>query len=352
MGVFLQVLGILFLLLILLVIGGILLIRARLRSALKGLEDLKYGVTPARIHLHRRQELEWKDPAAAAASLDAIRGLGFQEVGPFGIEEMDFIRMHALVRPDDHAYAVVYEHDKVGVWVDFVTRYEDGTSITYANTAQGGEVDQRPGHGTVRAPGLDPPALYRRFLAERPQRAMKTPSADDFQTTFERAYADEMDWRNSRGGPTEEEIRAVAAASGEEIDEATLAAAREALAEQAAAGLQEALMERFLEKTTLSASRWEELRDRVVFVHDRLTAEMTVSTFTDWTEPPDDEDEAWEKRLQDVRDTSPRASFAAWNEAAPEGRRFERIDTLTEPVPADVYVAPEQDWEEEDPDEE
>jgi hypothetical protein len=232
---------------------------------------------------------------------------------------------------------VVYEHPQAGVWMDLVSRYQDGTSVTYSNTAQGSGMDQRPGHSITREQGASPEAMFERLLRERPQRPLAPHTAESFQAVFEKAYADEMDWRNSRGGPTEEEVRAVLRQSGEEPTEEQIAQTREVLAAQALAGLQEALEERFREETTMSVSQWEEVEDLLVYIHDRLTPEMVLETFNEWV------DEESEAAMVPPAAASPREAFAILNTSLPEGRRFRKVGELSRPVAADVYAGSEEE---------
>jgi hypothetical protein len=346
MSVFFQVLGIVCFTAVLLVgllFGALLLFRKKLKNALEGLSDLKYMETPNRLHLRPETELEWKDAAAVAGHVEALTAAGFQSIGLFGTEELDYLRIHALCHEEQRTYAVVYEHDKAGVWVDLVTRYEDGTSLTYATTGEGAGLDQRPGHGITRVAGAEPVALYQRMLNERPQRPMKPVSAADFRPSFEAAFAEEMDWRNSRGGPTEEEVRALAEADGEEITDEVLELTRQRMAAQAAAGLTEAIQERFLATTTLTVSEWERVRDSLVIVHDRLLPEQVVSCYFQELVDDDDEDDdqtesEYERREAEARAGTPREVFARWNEALPESQRYRLLGSVAEPVPGDVYV--------------
>ena len=339
MAVFFQIVGVLFCLFVLLVVGGILFVRYKLRQALQSLASAAPVGTPPRIHLDRLITPEWKDASATTALVDPLRGIGFQDAGLYCVREMPDLRLQALSQPTESVYAVVYEHPTAGVWLDLVCRYQDGTSLTYLNTRQGAGLEQRPGHGKMRAPGLEAVPLYQRMLAERPQRPLLPAPPEEFLTIFEQAYAEEMDWRNSRGGPTEAEVRAVLAESGTEATPEQIAATQEMLAYQALEGLEEALRERFLHTSTLSAAEWETIRERVVFVHDRLPADSVEDLFEEWLGMEVEE-------LADVGVPpvgSVRERFAQRNAAFANGKGFRKIGEVTEPVPTDVYVAPEED---------
>lgn len=351
MTIFLQVLGAIFLTLVLLVVGAFFYIRGRIRRGLKefaeGLEELAEigdAETPVRIHLRRRELLEWNDAATVEEQAAALRGLGFQDAGRYEVPEIAALRLEALTQPETSVYGVVYEHDRAGIWIDLVSRYEDGTSVTYASTGQGGGLDQRPGHSVTRHDGMPAAELYRRLLAERPGRPLSAVSEAAFPRAFEQAYADSIDWRNSRGGPTDEELRAVAAASGRPLSEETLELLREQMRAKALAGLEASLRERFLEETAMPAAEWEEIRERVVFIHDRMTREGVAETFTTWTaeecgEEEEDEEDEEDEREFEVPEGTPRQAFAALNAGLPEERRFRKIGEVSRPVEADVYCA-------------
>jgi hypothetical protein len=338
MALFLQIIGFLFLLFVVLVIGVILLIRWKLKQFVKGLEGLTADSvsTPSRISLVPDTNLVWKDPTGARALMDDFRTLGFTDAGSYVVPELAVLRLHALTKTEESAYAVVYEHDVAGVWIDIVTRYEDGTSITYSTARKGGELDQRPGHSCTRDPEASPSVLYQRFLAERPQRAMETVAAEDFVQRFEQAYADSMDWRNARGGPTEEEIRAIAESSGEEYSEDMVKAIREQKRLEAMDGLRQAIQERFLKESSLSAAEWEEVRDRLVFVHNQLTQAEVGELFDQWV----GDSEVIASRPQEAEGTTAREFFDALVELAPVTREFRKLGTVSDPLEADIYAAP------------
>lgn len=345
MSLFLQILGALCLgavvLLVLLILGWRLMLWGFRKKLLEAVEPFQYSHVPPRLHLGRRPQLEWKDPATAQQQADALRAIGFTDAGFFVPHELPYLRLHALVKPDDSAWAVLYEHDKAGVWLDFFSRYADGTGVTYTTAPMGSEVEPPPGSTKVTEPGADPADLYRRFLAERRPEDLEPVSADAFTWTFEQAYARSMDWRNSRGGPTEEEIRRTLETSGKQVTDEEVAAVRAAQLEQALEGLEVALRERFLATTRLSAAEWEAVEDRLVFIHDLLPEERVALVFYGAQGGDDEDDEDVPEIPRALRGLPARRLFARLNETAPPDRRFEKLDELSEPLPADVYASPE-----------
>jgi hypothetical protein len=131
--------------------------------------------------------------------LDGLTWTGYRPAGSFAVAEMGGLPIHFAVKPSQCAVAAVYEHPEAGVWFDLFTRYQDGTSFTFATSRKGAGLDQRPGHPTVRAPGLDAAAAHTRFLRERPAGTMKSYSALEVPGIFIDAYAEAMAWRKQRG---------------------------------------------------------------------------------------------------------------------------------------------------------
>jgi len=160
--------------------------------------------------------------------------------------------------------------------------------------------------------------------------------ASEFREVFERAYADEMDWRLSRGGATEEEIRRMALASGEEYSDEQIAATLELQRWEAIESLNTALRKRFAEETTMSVAEWDRISDELLFIHDDLSADELRDMVEDWfSEDPD--------QYRWPEDLPGRETFATVIAQIPENRRPRRVGTVSEPVEADVYTA-SQEW--------
>jgi hypothetical protein len=189
----------------------------------------KGGLTRS-IHLRRDDALVLKDPPGVEARVAPLLTLGFGDGGTWVIEELK-LAVRFLAKPDDGIYAAVYDrHPVAGIWVDLVTLFEDGTSITVNDLKRASALDERPGHTKVRIDGATVEELHARLLAERPRKPMLRLTPADIPARFEKAYADEMAWRDARGGPTEDEIRRIAAASGKTITDEQIARAKALLA--------------------------------------------------------------------------------------------------------------------------
>lgn len=328
-------------------------IKRTLLSLKEQLGDMPMAMAvPARVHLQRREKLQWNDEEAANRHLQPLWRLGFQDVGSFEIAEMPDVKLRGLARPEESLWAVVYEHPQAGVWMDFVTRYTDGQStigsLTTSNARQGEELEHQPAHDKIYAPNLSVEELYQRHLAaRRSDMEWQSTVPENYPAEFEKAYASEMDWRHTRG-VSEDELRAVAAKSGVEVTDETLQMLRAAQEAQSVAALSEAVRERFLENTAMPAAEWERLRERLVIIHDRMDATAVANEFHAWAF--DEDGGAYDEEEDDdnTNDTAPppypshlsaRQGFEYLNSTLPPIRRFEQISTVEEPVPADVWRA-------------
>src|SRR5262245_364402 len=288
MATVLQILGLILLVIVAALLLIVVLIWWKVRSVFRNLKGTLEGLqkslapTPSRLHLNRMAAPSWEDSDAIEEFTKPLPKLGFTEAGTYQTVEDEGLGLQAWVNPSKGVTAVVYEHPQAGVWIDLVTHYEDGTRCTYANTAQGGGVEHSPGHIVERFPNMSTEEMYQKLLAERPNKPLKPITADEFVAVFEKAYADEMDWRNSRGGPSEQEIRNGAALMGETYTDEQVSAVREQLERNALNDLGTALRERFLTESQMPAAAWERVRDRLVIIHDRLTPELLDSSLEDW----------------------------------------------------------------------
>lgn len=323
-------------------------LRRKVRAFGRSLNELveTAAVPPFRVKLQRVEECAWNEAAAVRERVEELRGLGFRDVGSFEAPEIT-TALVALVHSDQSAAAVVYEHPKAGVWIDLVTKYADGS--TYAvTTAQPDLLERPPGRILRNYPGLHPRDLYQRLVDERPSGTMLSIAPEDFVEWFERAYADDMEWRGRRGGPTEDEVRAIAARDGQEVTPETIDHLRGLWRAAYSEHLNEQLRAEYLHATSLSAAEWEEMRERLIFVHEYLDADGIVALYEwDWPTADDEEqdDDIWDRQTEEIRQL--RASRDARSvveelnaRLAPE-HRLRKLGDVRQPVAADVYIAPE-----------
>src|SRR6185503_13187954 len=104
-------------------------------------------------------------------------------------------------------------------------------------------------------------------------------------TRFETAYAEEQDWRNSRGGVSEREIRRIASRQGEPADDFTIQLARHVEAARAAAATSEAVKERFFAAAGWDAQQRREVGDALLIIHERTPHDELVDAYLTAADP-------------------------------------------------------------------
>jgi len=153
---------------------------------------------PDTIQLAAAGPKAWKNARSAAAFALPLSDRGFQEAGTYTIREMPGVVVRLMAKSEEHFYAAIYEHPQAGHWMDLVTLYQDGTSVTFTTSKPTG-LAPRPGHPSIHAAGAGPLALYARARAERAKQTMLPTTAENAVHDFERAYAESIAWRKHRG---------------------------------------------------------------------------------------------------------------------------------------------------------
>lgn len=329
------------------------IVRRRMRRLLETLKELEpvpggLEVPPMRIDVERWEDFdEWIDADAVMEKVEAFEELGFERIGEFEIVEID-TSMVALHQPEKRAFGVVYEQPELGVWIDIGSDYEDGRHFT-ASTGRPDLLERPPGNTLINAPELRVPELYERFLRERPSEGMRPVPVEGFTRHFEQEWMKEMTWRGARGGPSAEEIRAVAERDGDEATPEVIEQIRQSWQSEYAEFLSEALREQLLRGGMLSAAEWDDIEDQLLFVHEWSPIRELAEEIVDAEDEADEDvgDDFWEARIAKINRMveefavdSRRESFQRLNAQLPEDVRLEKIRKLKEPVPADVYLTP------------
>src|SRR5262249_29832067 len=136
-------------------------------------------------------------------------------------------------------------------------------------------------------PDADPAHVYKQHLARRPQNGLRPATAERFKADFERAYADEMDWRFERGGVTQDENRNNLKLLCTDTTDEKVKQVHAMQQAQVTQWLQTKLTENYRAMNEISDAKWRKLEPRVIFVHDRMNSEEVKGVFAgflDWEE--------------------------------------------------------------------
>lgn len=181
-------------------------LRTRTGSGAIGLEALDRQPDSIRL---RRRTFEWQNPAAVQNLIGPLLARSFSEVGDFSIAEIPQLKVRFLVKPANSIYACIYERAKAGIWLDLVSRYDDGSIATFTTAADPG-IEHRPQDTMVYAPLLSVDMLYTRMVKERPHGNLARVDAKSVVSLFQDVYREQTEWRKKLGAPTAEVAKAQA----------------------------------------------------------------------------------------------------------------------------------------------
>lgn len=384
MTFFLQLVGAMLVAFVLLVLALYFYIKWKFRSAFGKFAEMLSNlggapIPPFRIKLKPRSEIMEEDDEASdflnePEKFEKIcrecEDLGFEKIDDYYVEDIG-LAMTAYLQRSSSTYGVVYDHPMAGVWCDLVRRYEDSSDWTFGSNQD--TLMDHPDSKTIKFfPELSLAEMYEKFLVESPGEGMVVVNNEDFPKFFERAYAEEMDWRIARGGATEAEIRRICERDGTECTPENVKMIQFQWRSAISIFQSERALKRFRKENDLSRRDWEELSCEAVVVHQEMQAEEILQALDDEFFPgspfdmPDNSDpeyadqrEKWNEQLEQIREqlktTPPQQIFKSMieNRVDPEAI-LEFKGSVEQPIPADIWqrkwkeLEEEDDWDDED----
>lgn len=157
---------------------------------------------PNEIHLIAASMILWKDEDKWREAYNALETHGFRHAGNYRVQEIG-VDVQFLINDAECAMACIYNHPVAGVFMDVVSRYDDGTSVTFANRSATG-LDQHPQLLNRFLGEISPADLIERALSERPQKPLQPIRDKDLVPDFCRVWKEYKEWRNRRGTTAEE----------------------------------------------------------------------------------------------------------------------------------------------------
>ncbi len=186
-----------------------LLVRQVGRQALSEVGRRALARVPEQITLSRQNSPAWKNGAEVEKQAGPLLRSGFTDLGSYSVDKMPGVLIRVLYQPEKYVAAHIYDHPRVGSWVEFATRYTDGSSHTLTTLPPTG-LDHPAWVRMIRADKNVPTdQLYEQFLRQRAWHNIKQVDAGAVIHEFEDAYLRLMIWRQNTG-ITPEEVAQVA----------------------------------------------------------------------------------------------------------------------------------------------
>jgi hypothetical protein len=159
---------------------------------------------PDQITLSRVDAPQWTDATAIQQQAAPLVRAGFNDMGTYSIDKMPGVLMCILFQPQTFVSAQICEHPKAGSWIEFATRYNDGSS-DFLTTLPDQGITPPPFVRTVRGDKSTPAeTLYQQHLRQRKSSGIKPVNPNDVGHEFEEAYLRYLVWKNNRGLKPEE----------------------------------------------------------------------------------------------------------------------------------------------------
>ncbi len=377
MMLFLKIVAAIFVAFLLLVLAVYLFICWKIRSVVNTLKDamtgLVYGdVPPFRIKLRKCEPLEDPDDerfinADEVESLSKeYEKLGFRKIQDYEIDEIG-TTIRVFVQDNTATYGVIYEHPVANVWCDIVRRYANDEGWTYA-TNEDHRMDRPPGKTQKFFPDQSLTKTIEQFQKDAPATGAIKISDEEFPRYFEQVYAEEMDWRIERNGPTEAEIRRVCEKEGTDCTPEHIADVQQQWREAISEYLSERALRSYRKQANLSRLEWEVLENQAVVIHERMQAEELLQAFDENYYPSCEEDaedyepdeqadfRKWSAQLVSLRETltkeSPQKAFRELLSSQQMLEAWDYQGAIDKPIRADIWIRPgyEEDDEEFDDD--
>jgi hypothetical protein len=344
MALFFQILGAIVFGIIVLLVLGWFWVRWQFRKLGRMAEQMMGGlVPPMSLELQPISTVKWKE-AIARDQAEALKGEGFLPVGDFTIPKLPNAQLIGFVDPQRHAYGAVIEHP-AGVWTDLFRAYEDDRTLTVTNAATLTEKTP-PWKTRVQRSGATVPELVRELDSHLLEGNPVPVSEDDFKEVFEAYYRREMQWQFSSGDLAQvkaEDWELVQSMTNVEADEESMDYLRSHSRPRRLEALESDLREAFRTSGTLPATEWEEVQHRLIYIHDELSPDEVGQIVEDAAGWLFDEDAISE--AEDAEVERPRELFRHLIAALGVQDEFRLLGQLGEPIPADVYLGPEEDGE-------
>ncbi len=336
MGTVFQLLGIIFLIILVVVVLAVFLIRRKLKAIAKALSG--YDAQPSEVHLTEELRPAWVAEPSVQSMIEELTSLGFARGKAYGIEEMPQVKLCSFFRANPAIVCALYQHDAAGNWVDLVVKNEDGTGITVTNAPTGEDLDTRPNSTKVFLKDADLISLCRE-LEKRIEHKETLPIDDtNFKEVFENSYKEDMEWRNKRGGVTAEEVRRIAQKMDGEYDDTVIAEAVQRIKSGELYQLHEDCIENFARLNPELVEENGNGRDALFLVSDHLDAASYVGYLGTYLDLPDKLFEQLERLSKLTK--SARVLFMKANGTLPKRSRATKIGSVSSPIDAEIYRSP------------
>lgn len=349
---FLQILGTAFLIIILLIAFFVFRFYRKIKHAVSGLGGdfitLLGILPPIQLQLEQSSGDDWINLERRQCDEQQLRQLGFDHAGYF----------HSYIG-DGEAFISLWGNTAKGISIalmearsdagdsepisayaaDVFIYFSDDSSLTISNNKDGGSLPRPDAHRFVYSDGDDIKALLGVIKSELPSNK-KVKAIRDVEHLFRDMFelASEYLWQEQQ--LRSEKLQQMIEPLGIELDDELVAQlldhARTELSELTSSRIRR----RISQQASMTAAKWEQIRDRLVVVHDRMQGCELVECLAEILGHLSDDEE---QRLEEISELEgieqPLRLFQQKLLELQGTRSVKRIASTELPVAAHVYLA-------------
>jgi hypothetical protein len=154
---------------------------------------------PEFVSLIRVDDPQWLHEQLVRQQADPLVALGFQDVGVYRVDKMPDVLIRVLCQPQTKVAAHIHDQTQRGVWIEMVTRYNDGSTYSI-NTLPPTGLNRPDWFRVIQvSPAATTDKIYQRYLAQRPQYGIKPVAPSEVVREFEEVFHRLAVWRKEAG---------------------------------------------------------------------------------------------------------------------------------------------------------
>lgn len=305
---------------------------------------MEQGTFSRSLGLERTEENLFNNEAEATAQMHLLQTAGMRFGGFYTTKHMPGVKIATFADPSRCVSASVGVAPSHGLMMDVITMYDDGSAVTHRTLRSQG-LDHPPEFRNVFVPNAPADLLLKRHLAERdnkPARAIEPADVADAMEEFNQAV---IEWRTSRGGLTEEEVRRNLQVTGSEVDEFSVKMLVAMSQAEATTRQREQMKEQLLPLIGWDETRWGVDGTRVIFVQDGMPEDHVINLLYTADSSPD-EDDLPELR-EAIGEVGARKAFRKFVDENPD-LGIEFLASSDGAMQFDAYLHPAEEEEDDD----
>lgn len=183
------------------------LVRRAGRLALEEVGKRALTKLPEYVSLARVESPDWTNAELVRQQAEPLLACAFQDAGVYTVDKMPGVLIRMMCQPQSGVAAHIYDHPRLGSWIEMVTRYDDGSTHAVSTLAPNG-MKHPEWYRKIQADKTIPTnMIYERFLPQRQQHAVRLVPATDVAQEFENAYHKLALWRQEAGISPQEVAR-------------------------------------------------------------------------------------------------------------------------------------------------